>query len=65
MFQPAAEAADAKAAFALARTYDPLAFEKMGVKGIRPDIALAHQWYEKAKALGSTAAPERLVRVTR
>ena len=58
MFQPAAEAADAKAAFALARTYDPLVLEKMGVKGIRPDAALAHQWYEKAKALGSTAAPE-------
>jgi TPR repeat protein len=58
MFQPAAEAGDAKAAFALARTYDPLVLEKMGVKGIRPDAALAHQWYEKAKALGSTAAPE-------
>jgi hypothetical protein len=59
MFQRAAEAGDATAAFALAETYDPSVLKKLGVTGIKPDIALAHEWYEKAETLGSTAAPER------
>jgi TPR repeat protein len=61
MFQPAAEAGDPKAALALAETYDPLTLEKLGAKGITPDVALAQQWYQKAKALGSIEAPGRLV----
>jgi hypothetical protein len=65
MFQPAAEAGEAKAALALAETYDPLVLEKMGAKGITPDVALAQRWYEKAKTLGATAAPESLARLTR
>ena len=66
MFQPAAEAGEAMAAFALAETYDPLVLEKLAAKGgITPDVALAHTWYAKAKELGSTVAPERLVRLTR
>jgi hypothetical protein len=65
MFQPAAEAGEAKAALALAQTYDPLVLEKMGAKGITPDVALAQRWYEKAKTLGATAAPESLARLTR
>jgi TPR repeat protein len=32
--------------------------------GITPDIALAQRWYEKAKELGSSAAPERIARLT-
>jgi len=66
MFERAAEAGDAPAAFALAETYDPAVLAKMGTKGaIRADIALAEKWYAKAKDLGSTAAPERLARITR
>jgi hypothetical protein len=65
MFQPVAEAGEAKAALALAETYDPLVLEKMGAKGITPDVALAQRWYEKAKTLGATAAPESLARLTR
>jgi len=66
MFQRAAETGDAPAAFALAETYDPAVLEKMGTKGaIKADIALAQKWYAKAKDLGSTAAPERLARITR
>jgi TPR repeat protein len=64
MFQRAAEAGDAPAAFALAETYDPAVLEKMGTKGaIKADIALAQKWYAKAKDLGSTAARERLARI--
>ena len=66
MFQPAAEAGDSAAAFALAETYDPLVLRKLGAKGgVTADVALAHSWYEKAKDLGSTVAPERLERLAR
>jgi hypothetical protein len=66
MFQPAAEAGDAVAAFALAETYDPSVLKKLGTKGgITSDVALANTWYEKARALGSTLARERLERLAR
>jgi hypothetical protein len=66
MFQSAAEAGEAAAAFALAETYDPIVLEKLGVKGgITPDVAVAQRWYEKAKELGSSTAPERIARLTR
>jgi hypothetical protein len=62
MYQRAAEAGEAVAAFALAETYDPLVLAKGGVP---PDVALARAWYEKARELGSATAPERLDRLTR
>src|SRR5215831_1886313 len=66
MYQRAAEAGEALAAFALAETYDPLVLRKLNAKGgIAPDIALAHRWYEKARDLGSATAPERLERLAR
>jgi curved DNA-binding protein CbpA len=65
MFQPAAEAGEPTAAFALAKTYDPAVLEKLGAKGTTPNIALAQQWYEKAKALDSTAALGRSGEITR
>jgi TPR repeat protein len=33
--------------------------------GITADVSLAQSWYEKAKNLGSPAAPERLERLAR
>jgi hypothetical protein len=65
MLQPAAEAGEPSAAFALAQTYDPSVLEKLGAKGITADVALAQRWYDKAKALGSTATPGQLVGLTR
>jgi hypothetical protein len=65
MFQPAAEAGEPAAAFALAETYDPSVLEKLGAKGTTPNIALAQQWYEKAKELDSTAALGRSGEMTR
>jgi hypothetical protein len=65
MFQRAAEAGEAAAAFALAETYDPVVLWTLRVRrGIAPDLALARSWYEKARDLGSSAAPERIVRLT-
>jgi len=65
MFQRAAEAGEAAAAFALAETYDPAVVSTLHLRGaIAPDVALAQSWYEKARDLGSSAAPERIVRLT-
>jgi hypothetical protein len=66
LFQAAADADDPAAAFALAETYDPLVLKTLGAQGgITPNVALAHAWYEKAMALGSTGAPARLDRLAR
>jgi len=66
MYQPLAEEGEAMAAIALAETYDPLVLRKSNVtRGITPDVALAQSWYEKAKALGSAVAPERIERLAR
>jgi TPR repeat protein len=66
MYQRAAEAGSAVAAFALAETYDPLVVGKLNARGgITPDPTMAATWYEKAKDLGSSEAPERLERLAR
>jgi TPR repeat protein len=65
MFERAAEAGEAAGAFALAETYDPVVLRRLRLRGgIAPDVALARRWYEKARDLGSIAAPERIVRLT-
>lgn len=56
----AAEGGSAQAAMALAGTYDPVLLAKLGVHGFSPNVALARQWYEKAKQLGSIEAARRL-----
>ena len=60
LLRRAAEARDARAAFALAATYDPSVLKRLGVYGSTPDVALARDWYEKAKQYGSREAPQRL-----
>jgi hypothetical protein len=54
-FRRAAEAADSRAAFLLATTYDPMLLERRGAIGVVPDIAMAQTWYEKAKEFGSAS----------
>jgi hypothetical protein len=60
LFERAAEAGDARAAFALAQTYDPLVLQRWGEQGFAPDIAVARTWYERARELGSSEASQRL-----
>jgi hypothetical protein len=60
LLRRAAEARDARAAFALASTYDPLVLSKLRVRGFAPDAAAARHWYQKAAELGSREAPARL-----
>lgn len=60
LLQRAAEAQNARAALALAATYDPYVLGKLGVYGFRPDAEKARKWYERAKAFGSPEAGKRL-----
>lgn len=59
MYQRAAEAGDATAAFRLAETYDPA----VRSTGLAPDADRAHTWYARAKDLGFPMAAERLDRL--
>jgi len=61
----AAEAGDARAALALAGTYDPATLQKLRVHGLSPDFAMARHWYEKASELGSPDALRRLEMLAR
>jgi hypothetical protein len=60
LLRRAAEARDARAAFALAGTYDPLVLGKLGVYGFTPDVTAARHWYQKAAEFGSREASARL-----
>jgi hypothetical protein len=60
VLQRAAEAEDARAALALAGTYDPIVLGQRAVHGFAPNIALARTWYERAEQFGSADAPRRL-----
>jgi TPR repeat protein len=60
LFQRAAAAGNAEAAFILGTTFDPLFIGRMGVVGMEPDIARARQWYKIATELGSADASEQL-----
>jgi hypothetical protein len=59
-YEYAANAGSARAATTLAETYDPDFINQLGAVGLRPDPALAANWYQKAAALGSQTAEVRL-----
>ena len=64
VLQRAADANDAEAALALGATYDPLVLRALKVYGFKADPVMARVWYEKARELGSAAAPRRLEMLT-
>jgi hypothetical protein len=45
-----------QAAVALGRTYDPVTFEKLKVRGLTPNPQAALEWYKKAKKAGVKGA---------
>ena len=59
-YEYAANGGSARAAMALAGTYDPAFLAQLGAVGIRPDPALAANWYRTAAALGAPDAEARL-----
>jgi hypothetical protein len=62
-FRRAADLGHARAAIALAETYDPHELKRLGVQGMQPDATAARRWYQHALQLGATEAPERLRRL--
>jgi hypothetical protein len=60
LYEYAANAGNARAAAALAETYDPIFLNRLGAIGPRPDPGLAAEWYRKAAALGDRSAAARL-----
>jgi TPR repeat protein len=59
-YEYAANAGSARAAVALAETYDPAFLNQLGALGPRPNPAMAADWYRKAVALGDRGADARL-----
>src|SRR5215469_4385033 len=62
VFQRAAEAGNARAAFMLAETYDPIVLETLRESGLASNVKAARAWYGKAKELASEEALQRLQR---
>jgi hypothetical protein len=56
----AAEAHDARAAFWLAKTFDPIMSKQLGVADPEPDLARARNWYQKAEEWGAPEARRQL-----
>jgi hypothetical protein len=56
----AAEAHDARAAFLLAKTFDPTALRQFGAGDPVPDLTQARNWYQRAKDWGSPEAQRQL-----
>jgi hypothetical protein len=63
LLERAAHADDADAALMLAQTYDPAVLGKPDVRTITPDPAIARSWYQRAAALGSLNAKQRLAQM--
>jgi TPR repeat protein len=59
-YERAADGGSAKAMTALGVTYDPSFLSKINARGIRPNPAVAAEWYRKAAALGDAAAAARV-----
>jgi hypothetical protein len=60
-YRRAADAGSAEAAFALGTTYDPDFIKEIGAQGIKPDMAQARAWYERAAELGDKDAHNKLL----
>lgn len=63
-YERVAETGNAKAAFALGRTHDPLVHERLHVRGLAPDPEQAAAWYRRAVAAGSGDAEQQLKKLT-
>jgi hypothetical protein len=59
-FERAAADGSGAAALALAGTFDARVLAQLGARGLPPDPAQARLWYQRALALGETAARDRL-----
>jgi TPR repeat protein len=63
LYEFAADAGLAQGAMALAATFDADELAKLGVRGVASDPKEARRWYERARQLGATDAPQRISRL--
>ena len=63
LLRRAAEAGDADAALAFGSTFDPAVIARLGAIGVEADTARARKWYEKAAALGSNLASDKIAKL--
>jgi hypothetical protein len=56
----AAEAHDARAALALAKTFDPITLRQLSTADPGPDVAQARNWYQRAREWGAPEAQRQL-----
>jgi hypothetical protein len=63
LLERAANAQDATAAFLLGQTYDPAVLGTNDSRRIAADATAARDWYQKAAALGSAEARQRLTQL--
>jgi hypothetical protein len=56
----AADERDPRAAYSLAKTYDPVLSRQSGAPDARPDLAQARSWYQKAREWGAPEAQRQL-----
>jgi hypothetical protein len=61
----AAEAGNGRAAVMVGATYDPVMLRRVGAIGVKPEPEQAREWYERAVALGSPDASERMAELGR
>jgi TPR repeat protein len=59
-YQMAADKGDPEAALRLGNSYDPAFLKRLGVLGMRGDVAKAASWYRRAQALGNSDAARAL-----
>ncbi|TVR99859.1 MAG: hypothetical protein EA406_02180, partial [Rhodospirillales bacterium] len=64
-FRRAAEAGSPEGALLMGASFDPLTFRRLGIRGIRPDVAEAIAWYQVALERGGTDADSRLASIRR
>lgn len=60
LFEHLARSGSAKGALALGQTYDPTYFHTTEIRGMKPDVAKAKEWYKRAVELGDQEANKRL-----
>jgi hypothetical protein len=60
LLRRAAEAQNARAAFALAQTYDPSVLKQYGASAPPAEVATARNWYEKARDWGAPDAQRQI-----
>ena len=64
LLERAANAQDATAALLLAQTYDPAVLGTRDSRSVNADATAARDWYQRAAALGSADAQQRLAQLS-